>query len=71
MWIKGLLVDLKHERTCFNLLWYSRSGIQVSIATRMSSGSKSNNDEFWGLSIFVGFCVISVQWRTVGCNSGP
>ena len=45
-----------------SLSWYSRMYSQVSIAARMSEGSRLNNDAFVGLSLFVGLFVISVQW---------
>ena len=64
--IMGLLIYLKRNMTCLNLLWYTRPDRHVSIAARMSRGSKSNNDACVGLTHFVLRCVISLQQCTVG-----
>ena len=49
-----------------NLLQCSRPENQISIYTRISAGSRSNNYACVELSRFVGRCIIGVQWCMLG-----
>ena len=74
VWKTGFPLYLNLNRTCLNLLWYSRPINQLSITVRLSRVSRSNNDMFAGLSLFSGQfsrSVVSVRWpKKKWCNSG-
>ena len=46
---------------CLNVSQYLRPDIQISISARIYEVSRSNNDEYVGLSCFVGRFIISVR----------
>ena len=71
VWRTGFIMNLNHEKTCLNNLWYSMTASQVSISARISGGSILNNNAFEGLSLFLRrFIIILQQPSAEERNSG-